>query len=400
MHKQSRQSPIRDALRSRIELTVSCRDSDPIPKVANAGSVVQESGRRVQVMHNGVRVKAGGYYGDWMTEIIQRLQGHHEPQEELVFHEILKHVPPRAAMLELGGFWSYYSLWFLNEAPDVRRSIVVEPDPQNLDVGRTNASINNRQIEFVQACVGEISAELQPFEAEAAGRILVPQICVQDLLEARGIEHLDILHCDTQGAETAVIRSCETLLQERRIGFVVVSTHAHQITGDPLTHQRCLGMLQDFGGRILAEHDVHESFSGDGLIAAYFGTEPINWPELNLSYNRYSTSLFPNPLYTLEEARTRISALEESNRQQEQLHSASIRDRDERIDLLEREVAALYGRLSAAEHDLRAALTDAEEAKLACAAINAAKIAIQSSTSWRITAPLRALVKILKRSAS
>jgi FkbM family methyltransferase len=398
MHKQSGPSPISDVLRTRIEMTVSCRDSDPIPKVTNAGLIVQENGSSVQVMHNGVRVKAGGYYGDWMAEIIQRLRGHHEPQEELVFHEILKHIPPRAAMLELGGFWSYYSLWFLNEAPEVRRSIVVEPDPHNLDVGRANAEINGRRIEFVQACVGAASTEPQPFQAEAAGAILVPQLCVPDLLEARGIEHLDILHCDTQGAETGVIRSCETLLRERRIRFVVVSTHAHQISGDPLTHQCCLGMLQDFGGRILAEHDVYESFSGDGLIAAYFGTEPIDWPELNLSYNRYSTSLFPNPLYALNEAQTRISALEKLSQQQEQVLSEDLRNRDEHIDLLQREVTVLYSRLSAAEHDLRAAIDDAEETKLAYAAVKAANAAIQSSTSWRITAPLRAFTKILKRS--
>jgi hypothetical protein len=58
-------------------------------------------------------------------------------------------------------------------------------------------------------------------------------------------------------------------------------------------------MLRDFGGTILAEHDVHESFSGDGLIAAYFGREPLQWKEPLISRNRYSTSLFRNPLYDL-----------------------------------------------------------------------------------------------------
>jgi hypothetical protein len=60
-------------------------------------------------------------------------------------------------------------------------------------------------------------------------------------------------------------------------------------------------MLRDFGGTILAEHDVHESFSGDGLIAAYFGPEPLEWNEPPISRNKYSTSLFRNPLYDLAE---------------------------------------------------------------------------------------------------
>src|SRR4051812_31657526 len=47
---------------ARIGLTLRCRDTDPIPKVADAGSVHDG----VQLMHNGVRVVEGGYYGAWM----------------------------------------------------------------------------------------------------------------------------------------------------------------------------------------------------------------------------------------------------------------------------------------------------------------------------------------------
>jgi hypothetical protein len=58
-------------------------------------------------------------------------------------------------------------------------------------------------------------------------------------------------------------------------------------------------MLRDFGGTVLCEHDVHESFSGDGLVAVYFGREPLAWSEPPISRNRYSSSLFRNPLYDL-----------------------------------------------------------------------------------------------------
>lgn len=353
-------------------MTVSCRDSDPIPKVANAGAITQENDRRVQIMHNGVRVIAGGYYGDWMAEIIERLRGHHEPQEELIFHEILKHVPRRAAMLELGGFWSYYSLWFLHEAPECRRSIVVEPDPHNLGVGKINAEINNRPIEFLQASVGANSLDRAPFQSETGGMISVPQVSVPDILFNRSMDRLDILHCDTQGAETDVIRSCEALMRERRIRFVIVSTHAYQISGDPLTHQRCLSMLQDFGGRILAEHDVHESFSGDGLIAAYFGPEPIDWSAPKLSYNRYSSSLFPNPLVDLDEMQATIRSLEST-------------------------IQSLQSLQSAAERDLNLAYKDASDAKRECAELRAAIATILSSKPWWVTAPRRAFSRILRR---
>lgn len=283
---------------SRAEMTVRCRDCVTIPKVPDAGSVVSIGNDRIQIMHNGVRVVADGYYGTWMTSLIERLQGHHEPQEELVFHEVLKHLGSQATMIELGGFWSYYSLWFLKDRPQ-GRSFVVEPDPNHIAVGKANARINDADIQFVHGCIGSVSRPLVTFATESAGKIGVPQFSVADLLRINNIVTLDLLHCDTQGAETAVIESCEALLRKRRIVFAMFSTHAYQISGDPLTHQRCLQMLRDFGGTILAEHDVHESFSGDGLIAAYFGAEPIEWSEPPISRNRYSTSLFRNPIYDL-----------------------------------------------------------------------------------------------------
>ena len=139
------------------------------------------------------------------------------------------------------------------------------------------------------------------FTTESAGTVQIPQISVASLLRQHDLAHLDILHCDTQGAETAIIQSCENLFRDKRITFGIFSTHSHHISGDPLTHQRCLAMLKDYGGVILAEHDVHESFSGDGLIAAYFGSAPLDWKEPPISRNRYCSSLFRNPLYDLAE---------------------------------------------------------------------------------------------------
>lgn len=294
--------PVQLSNECRAEMTARCRDADAIPKVEGAGTVVIENDVAVQIMHNGVRVLAGGYYGDWMQELIRRLRGHHEPQEEAVFHAIMKHLPPQATMLELGGYWSYYSLWFMHEHPAARRAFVIEPDPNHLSVGRRNAGLNGYAIAFTQGVVGATSDPEVPFATETTGEIRVPMICVPDFLAANAIGTLDVLHADVQGAEVDVLRSCETVLRAGQIRFVIVSTHSHVISGDPLTHQRCLALLREFGGRILAEHDVHESFSGDGLIVAYFGREPLDWTDVPLSYNRYSTSFFRNPLFDLSQA--------------------------------------------------------------------------------------------------
>jgi hypothetical protein len=51
-------------------------------------------GSVLQLIHEVTVVKADGYDGPWVTEIIRRLQGHHEPQEELLFHHLLADCRP------------------------------------------------------------------------------------------------------------------------------------------------------------------------------------------------------------------------------------------------------------------------------------------------------------------
>ena len=279
-----------------------CRDADVVPKVHDAGSVfLDASGHRVQIMHNGLKVLADGYYGEWMTNLIRLCRGHHEAQEERMFHELIPLLPADATMIELGGFWAFYSLWFLHGAPG-RRALVVEPDPAHLDVGVLNAQLNRLSPEFIRGSAGMTLAHDVPFETEESGVLATTCYPVDHLMSSRGIDQLSLLHCDAQGAEVAVLESCRALFAQGRIGWVFVSTHAHQISGDPLTHQRCLAILRECGAVIEAEHDIHESFSGDGLIVARFAPAPPGWRPVELSYNRHGNSLFRHLAYDLADA--------------------------------------------------------------------------------------------------
>lgn len=293
--------PIHLDVEARVKMTASCTDCAAIPKVWNAGHVAVENGLRVQIMHNGLKVVADGYHGKWMTKVIAELRGHHEPQQELVFHELLKHVGPVATMIELGGHWSYYSLWFLH-GRDERRAFVVEPDTWNISVGRRNARLNQARIHFEQACAGPEAVAAMPFRTAKSGQLTMPQVSVASLMQQHGIDVLDVLHCNLEGAETAILQSCQQLFASNRIRFAVISTHSQHVCGDPLMHQRCLAMLRDFGVRVLAEHDVHEGFGGAGLIVAYAGTHDLRWSPPPLSRNRYSSSLYRNPLFELARA--------------------------------------------------------------------------------------------------
>jgi FkbM family methyltransferase len=293
----------------RIAMTAACTDCDSIPKVDGAGNVVQADGSRYQFMHNGVRVLEDCYYGRWMTELIRLLRGHHEPQEERVFHELLKHVQPGATMVELGCFWAYYSLWFQSRIAGAK-NVMVEPDPNNLAAGRKNFALNGGVGRFIHARAGATSAPAQPFVCESDGVTRqIPCMCVDDLVRDEAIDRLEVLLVDTQGAELATLEGAVKTIEAGKLRFVLLSTHHHSISHDPILHQRCLQFLRRRNAHIIAEHSVAESYSGDGLILASFFEADKLIPPVEVSRNRASTSLFRECEFDLAGAFEEIARL-------------------------------------------------------------------------------------------
>jgi FkbM family methyltransferase len=297
-------APFSDEALRRIRMTASGRDCSPIPKIPEAGNVLDG----VQFMHNGVRVQADGYCGPWMTEIIRRLRGHHEPQEEWAFHLLLRHARPGTRILELGSYWAYYSLWYLKAVPHSRATLI-EPDPNYMTVGRRNFELNDARGEFLEGCIGEESNPSVLFPCEEAGARTLRQFTVDELLAKPGAEPVEVLLADIQGAELRMLQGAAASLKRGRVRFLVLSTHHHTISGDPLTHLKCLEFIRAHGGRVLAEHDIHESFSGDGLIVAAFDPLDASLPTIRVSRNTAAESLFRPLNYDLAEAWETIERL-------------------------------------------------------------------------------------------
>ncbi|QEC46258.1 FkbM family methyltransferase [Baekduia soli] len=286
---------LRPDLARRVALTVAVRDTDAIPKVPGAGEVRDLDGRRVQVMHNGVLIEEGCYHGAMTTEIIRALRGHHEPQEEAVFHALLERLAeegaPRPVMVELGAFWSYYSMWFNRRLPGAV-NVMVEPDPVNIEVGRRNFALNDMTGSFVHGAVGFDHGGEVWLPCESDWRVRrTPTVSLAGLMADERLERIDLVLCDAQGAEVGVLESSLDVLRAGRVRFLVVSTHHHTITGDPLTHQRCLELLRGAGAHVIAEHSVAESCSGDGLIAASVDPRDAGW-EVPVSHVRARDSVF------------------------------------------------------------------------------------------------------------
>ena len=294
----------------RIAITTAVRDTDTIPKVVGAGSIALRDGVKVQIMHNGIVISEGCYHGQWMTEVIRQLRGHHEPQEELAFHTVLERLAagtPNPTMVELGSFWAYYSLWARHRIP-ATRLVLVEPDEANMEVGRRNLALNHMDAELVQACVGREHGVIVPLRWESDEREhRVSQISLDGLMDDLGLRRIDLLLCDVQGAEIAMLEGAVDVLAAGRIRFLVISTHHHRITGDPLTHQRCVQILRDAGAHFVAEHSPSESCSGDGLIAAAMEPRDADL-RANISIVRTRDTLFGELEWDLADAQERLAA--------------------------------------------------------------------------------------------
>ena len=87
---------------ARIEKVCSSQENKFIKRVPGAGKI----SKGWITMHNGIQVSAMGYYGKGILNMLVRNLGVHEPEEERVFQEVLKHIQPGSTMIEAGSYWA------------------------------------------------------------------------------------------------------------------------------------------------------------------------------------------------------------------------------------------------------------------------------------------------------
>lgn len=232
----------------RIEQVLQCPDNEKIRRVPNAGLIEGDT----QMMHNGVRIHVGSYYGDGNTVLLWRNKGVHEPQEEKVFEEILEYLPSNATMLELGAFWAFYSMSFQRKIRS-GTNYLIEPDPHALLSGKHNFRLNGFTGHFFNYGISD-TCEAKPG--------MTPTITVDQFLTDQKIGHLHILHSDIQGYELKMLSGAKNNLQAGNIDYVFISTHSNEL------HESCKSFLVEMDYQILCDANLDETFSWDGLIVA------------------------------------------------------------------------------------------------------------------------------------
>jgi hypothetical protein len=220
--------------------------SDPlnllIERVPEAGYV--EDG--IVTLHNGVKVPFSGaqaYYEGFSSVFIFN-RGVHEPLEEFVFQRLLGKLPTDSLMIELGAYWGHYSMWFKKTIPS-GRVVLVEPDSNNLKVGKANFLSNGLEGDFINSFVG------------------LSHFAVDKFFEAQNIQKLHLLHSDIQGYELEMLDGAASSLRDEKLDYVFISTHTQNL------HEEVIDRLGKYNYRVeVASGYDGETTSFDGLVFA------------------------------------------------------------------------------------------------------------------------------------
>lgn len=242
----------------RLNEILDCPDTKDLEYQPEAGRVF--SG--YQVMHNGIKVPLGSYYGRITAKVFEDSKGVHEPQEERAFGQFLKNLSGDTSaptMMELGAYWAFYSAWFKKTFPK-GRSILVEPMWENMQFGQSTFALNGLNCESIRALIGD-------------SYVPAPKLSVVSipwLFEHFKIETLDLLHSDIQGFERDMLQGAKPLLDAKRIRALFVSTHGDDV------HQACEAMIREAGYMVALNLPQRDSYAYDGMIiAARPGDEPL-----------------------------------------------------------------------------------------------------------------------------
>jgi len=237
------QGRFRETLSDPVNLLI---ERDPMAGVVLGGLVK---------LHTGILVPASGsesYYGrERLSDILTLNRGVHEPLEEFAFQEVVKVIGSSPVMLELGAYWGHYSMW-LNKFRPNSDVYLVEPDLAHLRVGIENFRRNELKGTFISAMVAKNHFEVDQFISE------------------RGLDRLDILHSDIEGAEVSMLEGCERSFSEAKITYCFIATHSQEL------HAQVSNKLQSAGFRIEASADFDkETTSWEGFVFAVHKSVPV-----------------------------------------------------------------------------------------------------------------------------
>lgn len=138
-----------------------------------------------------------------------------------------------------GGCWGETDIMFADRCAPDGQVFTFEFVPDNLKILRQNLSANPdlaKRIHLVERAMGEASGQELAFTARgpasrvggpapAAGGLQVVTLTVDDLVDQRGLDRVDFIKMDIEGAELAALRGAEKVLRRFRPKLAISAYH-------------------------------------------------------------------------------------------------------------------------------------------------------------------------------
>lgn len=196
-------------------------------------------------------IVGAGEHGYWL--------GSYELRKRKAFEAEIR---PNTVIYDIGANVGFYSLLAAHLSGQDGRVYAFEPLGRNVDFIRRHAALNQfTNIEVFEAAVAEYSGEVffDPGFSIATGHISekgtvkVRQVCLDELLAAGEIVPPDVIKVDVEGAEFAVFKGAQKLVEKFR-PLIFLDTHGRDV------HDLTVQFLTDYGyhieildGRTLAD---------------------------------------------------------------------------------------------------------------------------------------------------
>lgn len=185
--------------------------------------------------------------------------GGYAPQETALVRAVLR---PGATFVDVGANWGYFTLLAAHRVGAGGRVVALEPDPRLFALLQRNVAMNGLgMVDVVRVAAADRAGELQLAGYDAAGgnwgvsslmadaageRFSVDAATVDEVLDARGVDSVDLLKMDIEGAEEMALRGMEAGLARGRYRRVLMELH-------PTLHPRGAAVAADVA-RLLEAH--------------------------------------------------------------------------------------------------------------------------------------------------
>jgi len=146
-----------------------------------------------------------------------------------------------SVIVDAGAHIGLASLWYANRYPDAR-IIALEPDRKNYQLLKRNTRFypnivalnaalwsSSGTVALTDPHEDSWAFQVRRQEDASVSDVLVPSICLSDLMEDFNLDHIDLLKVDIEGAEKEVFEDSAEWID--RVSAMVIELHDHLKSG-------------------------------------------------------------------------------------------------------------------------------------------------------------------------